>query len=500
MKLTLTRSAVIDAPLDGVWAVLRDFNSLAQWHPAVADNRIENSLDGDVVGCVRRLRLEDGAELREQLLLHSDRDHTLSYSILDASLPLFDAVTTLALKPVTDGGRTFWHWRTQCRVPDDRGAELEALLGRRMAEEGFSGLRRFLAEPAPTTRLRPETVETLKREALTGGSLPATAVVVTATGPPEVMALRPVTVDAPGPGQVRLRQTAAAVNRIDIEHRRGTRPGMELPITPGLEGVGEIIDAGPQVHGLYPGDRVVYLSRTPGAYTDIRCIDADACLPLGEEVSDGQASLLFKGVTAGVLFDRVLHAAEGATVMIQAVSDGLGHLLAQWAGTLGLVVIGTVADIEAARFSRENGCHHPIVSTETVSFTAEVMRITNGRGVDYWIHRGGIPGLVEALACLARRGHCAVIDEGDGALPSLDLDRLRRRSLTVSALSPFDYLHDRLYLQRLALQLFTRLRNRTLTPAVETFPLSRAAEAHQRIETGQTMGAAVLAPSVQTGE
>ncbi len=494
MKLTLLRSAIIDAPIDGVWAVLRDFNSLARWHPAVTDSEIENGLAGDVVGCVRRLRLEDGAELREQLLLHSDRGHTLAYSILDATLPLFDAVTTLVLKPVTDGNQTFWHWRTQCRVPDNRGAELEALIARRITEAGFSGLRRFLAEPAPPARPRSEEVETLKRETSAGGSLPATAVMVTVTGPPEVLAPRQVTVDAPGPRQVRLRQTAAAVNRIDIEHRRGTRPGMDLPGTPGLEGAGRIIDVGPQVHGLYPGDRVVYLSRTPGAYTDIRRVDADACLPLGEEVSDAEASLLFKGVTAAVLFDRVLRAPEGATVIIQSVSGGLGHLLAQWAKSMGLIVIGTVATIEEARFSREHGCDHPIVLTEAASLEAQVMRITNGRGAGYWIHRGGPPGLDDALACLARCGHCAIIDDGDDAPVSLAVDRLRRRSLTVSALSIFDYLHDRLYLQRLAFQLFAKFRNRIIIPAIETFPLSQAAEAHHRIETRQAMGASVLMP------
>ena len=49
MKITVIRSAVIDAPIDRVWAVLRDFNSHGRWHPAVARSRMENDVGGDVV-------------------------------------------------------------------------------------------------------------------------------------------------------------------------------------------------------------------------------------------------------------------------------------------------------------------------------------------------------------------------------------------------------------------------------------------------------------------
>jgi len=67
----------------------------------------------------------------------------------------------------------------------------------------------------------------------------------------------------------------------------------------------KIIDVGEQVYGVFPGDRVAYMSRTPGAYTDIRCIEADACIPLPNGVSDIDASTLLKGVTAALLLGRV---------------------------------------------------------------------------------------------------------------------------------------------------------------------------------------------------
>jgi NADPH2:quinone reductase len=494
MKITLIRSAVIEVPIDQVWAVLRDFNSHERWHPTVARSRMENDVGGDVVGGVRQFSLTDGAELREQLLRHSDRAYTFTYSILDSSLPLFDYVATVRLKPVTDGNRTFWDWRSQFRVPDERAAELEDLVGRQICEAGFTGLRTFLAEqgvlPRPTAPEEPTAVAA----AVGGELLPSKAVVVAAFGGPEVMILSDGTVPAPGPRQVRIRQTAIAVNFLDLKQRRGIAAGFDLPGTPGMEGVGEIIDVGPQVNGLFPGDRVAYLSRTPGAYADIRCIDADACLPLPEGVSDMDASMLLKGVTAGLLLSRVFRAAPGETILIQTVSGGLGHLLSQWAKSMGLTVIGTASTAEKAKFSRDRGCDYPLVVGDDATVAAEVMRITHGRGVDYWVHSSGAHGLDTAVACLSLCGHCAVIGDRDGQSIPLDVNVLKQRSLTVSAPVCFDYVDDRPYLQRLAHQLFAKIQSRIIIPDVEAFPLSRATEAHSRIESRRTMGAVVLTP------
>ena len=60
----VTRSTVIDHPIERVWSVLRDFNSHWQWHPVVAESHIEDGLASDQVGCVRNFRLTDGAHLR----------------------------------------------------------------------------------------------------------------------------------------------------------------------------------------------------------------------------------------------------------------------------------------------------------------------------------------------------------------------------------------------------------------------------------------------------
>jgi len=494
MKITVIRSAVIDASIDDVWAVLRDFNSHDQWHPAVAGSRMENGLDSDVVGGVRKFSLTSGEEIREQLLRHNDREHAFTYCILDSPLPLLDYVATVQLKPVTDGNQTFWDWRAHFRAPGERAKELENIVGTQIHEAGFTGLRQFLVQQIKPAQPSPQEAKAIKTAVFVGEDLPSRTVVVTSAGKPESLTLENLTVSAPDPEQVRIRQTAIAVNRQDISHCRISTTDVDIPKTPGMEGVGEIIDVGRHVNGFFRGDRVVYLRRNPGSYAEIRCIDADECLPLPEGVTDVEASILLKGLTASLLLNRVFQAATGATILIESVAGGLGHLLSQWARSMELVVIGTVATEEQAKFSRDNGCDHPIVVTNGTVLRDEVMRITKGRGVDYWVHRDGSHGLDNILACLKSCGHCAVIGDCGGSPIPLDFNVLQRRSLTISTPVVFDYLTSRPYLQRIAHQLFTQLQKQTITPTIQTFPLSQVTEAHEQFGTEEAMGAITLTP------
>lgn len=103
-------SAVIPATIEEVWQVIRDFNALPDWHPAIATSEIEEGRPGDAVGCVRRFTLTDGAVLREQLVGLSDEEHRIAYRMLDSPMPLWDYLAELRLQPVTLGGRTFATW------------------------------------------------------------------------------------------------------------------------------------------------------------------------------------------------------------------------------------------------------------------------------------------------------------------------------------------------------------------------------------------------------
>ena len=148
MLQKVVRSTIIDAPIERVWAVLRDFNSHDQWHDVVSESRIERDESPSQIGCVRNFTLKDGNHIREQLLTLSDTEYKSTYCIVEASVPLQRYVASVTLKPVTDGDRTFWHWESTFATPPGRERELTEQVGRNVYEAGFEALRRYLGRPA----------------------------------------------------------------------------------------------------------------------------------------------------------------------------------------------------------------------------------------------------------------------------------------------------------------------------------------------------------------
>jgi hypothetical protein len=143
----IVKSTIIEAPIEPVWEVLRDFNGHDRWHPAVADSAIERGLPSDKIGCVRRFHLKDGSELREQLLALSDLDMTFTYCLLDTPIPLLNYVAHVRLLPVTDADMTFWHWTSRFDTPAGREAELERQVGENIYQAGFEAVRLHLGLP-----------------------------------------------------------------------------------------------------------------------------------------------------------------------------------------------------------------------------------------------------------------------------------------------------------------------------------------------------------------
>ena len=135
------RSTILEAPIESVWELLRDFNGHDRWHPAVTTSQIERNRDPDVVGCVRRFKLADGSELREQLLALSDADASYSYCLLDTPIPLFNYVSHVRLMPVTDADQTFWQWEGQFSTPPEDKDALTRMVGQDIYEAGFAAIR-----------------------------------------------------------------------------------------------------------------------------------------------------------------------------------------------------------------------------------------------------------------------------------------------------------------------------------------------------------------------
>ena len=112
-------SAILKAPSDRIWTVLRDFGGLHRWLPGIAQCGVEGGGLGDRVGAIRHLVARDGGEFREQLVALSDYDLTLAYSILEAPFEVSDHLAEIRVIPVTEGGGSFVGWSAEftCATP-----------------------------------------------------------------------------------------------------------------------------------------------------------------------------------------------------------------------------------------------------------------------------------------------------------------------------------------------------------------------------------------------
>jgi NADPH:quinone reductase-like Zn-dependent oxidoreductase len=490
-QVRVRKSTVVQAPIQAVWNLLRDFNAHDRWHPIVAESAIEDGRAADEIGCVRRFRLRQGGWLREQLLKLSDCDHSFTYCILEAPLPLYDYVATVRLKPITDGGGTFWEWQSSFGTPPGEEAALAALVGEQVYEAGFDAVKTRLGlAAAPRTR-----TATQRAQAASSGPVECNGIVLDRFGGAEALKWQRVSAAPPGPGEVRLRHTAIGVNYIDVYLRTGYYPLAEPPVVPGLEGAGVVVDVGPGVNGILVGDRVGYACMPPGAYADYRTMKADLLVVLPDDISDETAAAgLLKGMTAEFLLHRVHQVREGDRILVHAAAGGVGQLLCQWARALGATVIGTVGSIEKARVARAHGCAYPILYTEE-DFVEKVKEITEGRGCDVVYDAVGRDTFLRSYEALAVRGHLVSYGQASGPIEPVDIAGFVGKSAHVSRPNFGHYTGTPAEVRAITDRLFDALRRGILSVEIgQRFALRDAADAHRALEVRRTTGSSILLP------
>jgi hypothetical protein len=124
MANTVYVSDVIEAPIEKVWSVMRDFDDMPSYHPAIRKSIIEGEGPSDRVGCVRRLTLVEGF-VRERLLCLDDGNYVFTYEIIEGTLPVRGYVAGVRLHQITQGNRTFAEWWADFEV---LGADRDAIL------------------------------------------------------------------------------------------------------------------------------------------------------------------------------------------------------------------------------------------------------------------------------------------------------------------------------------------------------------------------------------
>ena len=312
------------------------------------------------------------------------------------------------------------------------------------------------------------------------------------TGGPEVLKIDEVDLPPPGKGEVRIRHHAVGVNFIDTYHRTGFYP-MPLPLIPGGEGAGEVVEVGPGVKVFKPGDRVAYAG-PPGGYAEERNIPASFLVKLPRGIAyDTAAAMMLKGLTAQYLLRQTYRVKEGDWILVHAAAGGVGQILCQWGRALGAKVIGTVGSPEKAKIAKKAGAQHTILYREE-DFAKRVGEITKGQKCAVVYDGVGKATFPASLDCLRPFGIFASFGSASGGVEAFDLGLLGRKgSLYATRPTLFTFMADRARLEKMARDLFRVVGNGEVTIRIgRTWPLAEAAEAHRALEARETTGSIVL--------
>ena len=323
----------------------------------------------------------------------------------------------------------------------------------------------------------------------------ARLVEITRTGGPEVIEWVERDLPDPGEGEVRIGSTAVGLNFIDIYHRRGSYP-IPLPSGLGGESVGVVEAVGPGVTGFAAGDRVGTFGPELGAYATHRNLKAERLVKLPDSVDDRTAAaLLLKGATTEFLVERCAKVQPGWTVLVHAAAGGVGHLLVGWLKAIGASVIGTVGSPDKAALAKGAGADHVILHKQE-DVVERVRAITGGAGVPVVFDGVGKATWRQSLDCAARRGLIVSFGSASGPVEGVNLATLSAKgSLFVTRPTLFDYAVTRAERQATLDRVFAMLAKGAIRPDIgQTFALADVAEAHRRLEAGETEGATVLLP------
>jgi NADPH2:quinone reductase len=319
------------------------------------------------------------------------------------------------------------------------------------------------------------------------------AIRVHEVGGPEALRYEDIPVPTPGPGQAVVKLEAIGLNYIDCYHRSGLYK-VGLPFTPGVEAAGTVSATAPDVTDIRVGDRVAY-PLFIGAYAEYAAVPADKLvkLPKSLDARSGAAAML-QGMTAHYLATSIYPLKKGDTALVHAAAGGVGLLLIQVAKMRGARVFGTVSTKEKAALAKEAGADEVILYTEQ-DFEAEVMRLTNGKGVNVVYDSVAKTTFDKSLNCVGARGVLALFGQSSGPVPPLDLSRLAKNGAFITRPSLGLYTATRAELLQRAGDLFDWIASGKLKLRIsKTLSLKDAAESHRLLEGRKTTGKVLLIP------
>jgi NADPH2:quinone reductase len=321
------------------------------------------------------------------------------------------------------------------------------------------------------------------------------AIVFAQTGGPEVLALSDVAKPEVRPGMVLVKVHAIGVNFADVRFRQGlyvVKP--KLPDTPGMEAAGVVEAVGQGVTGLRVGDRVAAF--TVKSYAEFCQAPEPMVIRLPDAVDFVQgAAFPIQVLTAYHMLHTADSVGPGRTVVVHSAAGGVGLCAVQLAKVAGARVFGTVSSDAKAQLVRDHGAD-AVINYATTDFADEVLKLTEGRGVDLILDAVGKPTFEDGLRCLAPFGHLILYGRAGGPTDPLNVTTLSAKSQKVSGfMVPTVTRNFPDKTRESAARCFALMREGRLRLHVgKTFPLAQAADAHRHLESRQSTGKLVLLP------
>jgi NADPH2:quinone reductase len=304
-----------------------------------------------------------------------------------------------------------------------------------------------------------------------------------------------VEIEKPKPkdGEALVRLESIGVNFIDVYHRTGHYK-LPLPLIPGSEGAGVVEEVGQGVTVVKKGDRIAY-AMARGAYAEYAVVAADMLVPIPDDVDfKTAAAAMLQGMTAHYLAISTYPLDRGNSALVHAGAGGVGSLLIQVAKMRGARVLTTVSTNEKARIARLAGADE-VIHYDEQDFEAEVMRLTEGKGLNVVYDSVGKTTFDKSLNCVARRGLLALFGQSSGAVPPFDPLRLAKNGIYITRPTLGHYIADRQELLWRAGEVFAWIRSGKLRLHIDReLPLREAAEAHRLLEERKTIGKLLLKP------
>lgn len=320
---------------------------------------------------------------------------------------------------------------------------------------------------------------------------------ITAPGDPSVLAVETVPRPEPGAKEILVRVAAAALNRADLLQRAGRYPAPPgwPPDIPGLEFAGTVAATGAGVTRWRIGDRVCGLVGG-GAQAEYLTTHEDAAMNVPASLGLADAAAVPEAfITAHDALVTQAGLREGDRVLVFAVASGVGLAAVHLIRAMGAHAYGTTRTAAKLDRVREEGLTDGTTVGVPDELASHVERWTDGTGMDVVLDLVGGAWASAAIGILAPHGRLMCVGTLAGASATMNLRRILSRRLTIRG----TVLRARSLAEKIAAtSAFERdvlplLASGEVKPVVDgVYPLESAAEAHERLERGDTVGKLIL--------